>query len=594
MEEQHKIEEEFSEIASRYGWRSEGFLSEKDYEEHYVALVDDLLLEAEKSERDIQQRRMRIDKRLEEMSQTLSIGHEATNVNIVPQAIEEAVALMVENLPRAKAVARGSEDKEFAGQLSAAMDQEYDSNDFEGAVLPKVLWNSKKFYLGIVKVVWDRDMPGEFNNKGGNRLVSIDPRLFHIDPKAKGYTRKDMRYIVVEEPMDLSEVRARYPHKNVEPEGDGISEIRTKDPAFKSIGSEYVIGQRHRVIVKECWLNSDVMHEVEVRDAQGNCIYDKEGKERTKWVKKYPNGRLIITANGKMLVNIPNPYAHGEFPYAIYASRISGRILSWGDAEPLFVLADKMNRLLKDAMANLRISMNTPWIADRHAFGETDKHHLLTNQPGLVILKNPQSEVARLPAGELPQSYFLFYQEMRKLFDDVLGSYGVQRGQLEKGAQLSADAVTQLQSASLARSRLKARMFENFLKRVGWLLQWNERQFFDSDYKVAVTKPGSKEKVIIGWSGEESKGQYNVGIEVGSSLPGAKESNANLIMRLWEKGLLPRDWAVRMMEVPNAEAMIEDIKTREDELASKVKGGIDDVMKRRYRATPGIKGREAV
>ena len=106
-------------------------------------------------------------------------------------------------------------------------------------------------------------------------------------------------------------------------------------------------------------------------------------------------------------------------------------------------------------------------------------------------------------------------------------------------------------------------------------------------------KPGSKEKVIIGWSGEDSPGQYNIGIEVGSSLPGAKESNANLIMRLWEKGILPRDWAIRMMEVPNAEGIIDDIKTREDELA-KISGGLETVMKRRYRATPGVKGREAV
>lgn len=581
LEEELKLLDE-----SQPDWELEGFNSQEEYEAHYVALVDDLQQEAEKANRQISQRRMKVDQIIEQYDLPITRGTSRTNVNIVQQAMELYAALMCESMPRAKATARNQEANEFAGQLTAAMSQEYDATNFEGAVLPRVAVNAFKFFLGITKTTWDPHEKGEFDNRGRVSIVPIDPRLFHIDPYAKGYRLKQMRYLVVEEPMDLSEIRRRYPHKNVEPQGSGISINRRAEDGYIGVGKEYTVGQRHRAVLKECWLNSDVMWLQPKRGENGEIRRDSDGNILKEWTKKYPNGRLIITANGVMLVNQPNPFAHGEHPYSVWASRVSGKLVSWGDAEPLITLDQKMNRLLKDAMGNLRICMNTPWLVDRHAFDSKDKFNLLTNDPNMVIPITQGARCERVPVGELPQSWFSFFNILKQLFDDVLGVSGVNRGQLEKGAQLSAQAVSELQSAALARAQLKARLFEDFLKHQGYLLQWVIRQFYDADATISISKPGTDEKQTIGWTPDMSPGQHSIGIDVGSSLPGAKESNANLIMTLWTKGLLPRDWALRLMEAPQAEAVISDIKKREDELAG-IEGGLKVVMNKRYNKTPG-------
>jgi len=588
IQKQLTLEEELKEFDTP-PWKEQGFKSKALYDEYLVRLVDDLIQESDTFWRNEKDRWMETDRKLEMIGPVKRSAVSRSDVNLVQQAIEEAVALLVETLPRPKAANKTVDDQEFAGQLSAAMDQELDANEFESTVMPKTAYNMKKFFIGVQKITWDPFANGQFNNTGRNVIVNIDPRLCHIDPFAKGYRRHQMRYLVVEEPMDLSEARARWPHVDFEPETNvGLNRPlgKTNPYEVETNGSlEFSLRRRDRVIIKECWLNSNQMKDEPMRDAEGNVLKDENGKIMKKSVRRYPFGRLIITANGKLVVDQANPYAHGEFPYIFYPSRMAGRLLSYGDAEPLLVLAEKMNRLLKDAMANLRVAMNSPWVIDRHAFDSPKKFNLLSQDPGLILPVATGARVERLQAGELPQSSFVFIDLLKNIFNDVLGVQGVQRGQLEKGAQLSADAVSQLQAASAARTRLKSRLLEDSLKFMGHLLQWNIRQFYDTGFQISIAQPGTAEKQVIGWSEDYAQGEYSVDIQVGSSLPGSKEAGANLILKLFERGILPRDWALRLLEFPGAEKIIEDIKQREDELVQL--GAMKEVMQRRYKSTEG-------
>lgn len=579
-------------------WQQEGWASYDDYEKYYVAVVEDLAKEAKNGWRNVKDRWMEVDKRIEMTGPAARQPVSKSDTAFVPQAIEEAVALNCETMPRPKTASRSPDTQEMSGQINGAMEQEFDANEFESLVMPKTVYNAYKFFVGVQKITWDPDESGQFGNTGRNVIVNIDPRYVHPDPFAKGYRRNQMRYLVVEEPMDCSEARRRWPDKEIEAEGKysisrraGASE--STDALLMSGGDgEYTVSVRHRVVVKECWLNTDKTKEEPQKDADGNVIRDADGKIVTKTVKAYPYGRLLIVANGTLLVDMANPYWHGEFPYIFYPCGLRDKILSYGPAEPMLRIAEKMNQLDKDMMSNLRVAMNSPWVIDRHAFDTPKKFNMLTREPGLILPVATGARVERLQAGELPQSVFVFIDHLKKIFDDVVGVSGINRGDLQKGAQLAADAVSQLQQASLARMRMQARRTETGLKFLGHLMQWNIRQFYDSDFQVAMQKPGSEDKVLVGWSVPEAhKGEYSFNIEVGSSLPGSKEAGSALIMTLFEKGLLPRDWALRLMEMPGAEKIIEDIKKRENEFiqlaASVDKDGTKEVMQRRYRAGAG-------
>lgn len=590
------LEEELK-LVNKPIWQEEEFESQKQYEDWYVRLVEDLRSEARNAWRGTKERWMDVDKRIE-MIGSVKQSPSQSDTSFVQQAMEEFVALALENQPRPKTASRTSETQDMCGQINAAIDQELDANEFESVVMPKTLYNTLKFHCGVQKVIWDSDEPGQFGNEGRNKVLNIDTRFMHVDPFAKGYRRSQMRYLIEDCVMDLSEVRRRWPHKNVEPDTNGnISPNRygsdVADLPLKAGGDgEYTIGVRHRVVVKECWINSDRMWHEPQRDKDGNFIRNSDGEIITEWKKKYPYGRHLVVANGKLLVDQPNPFNHGEFPYVFYPLRVCDKIFSYGIAEPLLCISDKLNRLTKDMMANLRVSMNTPWVIDRHAFDTAQKFRMLTHEPGLILPVATGAKVERLQAGELPQSVFVFVEYLRGVFDDIIGIQGVSRGQTQKGSQMSADAISQLQQSATARVRLKARLMETSLRQLGFMLQYNIRQFYDSDFKVAVVKPGSEDKVLVEWNSKLDKGNYSLDIEVGSSLPGAKEAGTALFMKLFEKGILPREWTIRMLEIPGGEKIIEDIREREDELAqlqARSAAGLREVMQRRYNGQGGAR-----
>lgn len=554
-------------------WKQEGFKSEKEYEEKYVDLVEDLLAESQQESKAIRQVWKECEKKVEDVTTQGPVSVTKSNILLVPHSLEEAVAMLVEHLPRPTASAREPALEQFAAGLNKAMDQELDANEFDIGAMPEVAYDMKLFNLGVLKIVWDNKLRGCFGNEGRNVIRSIDPRLCNFDPYCKDMY--DQRYFIVEEIMDMSEVRMRWPDKVVEPESNytlrriDSGKAQSEALSVSPLNDSFKIGTRERVVVKECWLKSDIMVSEPVLDENTKLpLTNEDGSIITKTVRKYPNGRLIITANKTLLVDMANPYTgHCSIPYVFFKARMSKRLLSYGDVQPLLDLQGKLNQLHKDAMRNLRVGMNSPWIIDRHAFDSPKKFNMLTQDPGLILPVASGARVERIPPSELPNALFGFVSYLKSIFDDILGIQPILRGQLEKGSQLSADAVTQLQASSTARIKLKSRYLENSLQRLGHLLQWNIRQFYDTDTKIEIPKPGGDGNETIMWSDEAAQGEYTIQIEAGSSLPGAKESGANLMLTLWKNKLISRRYALNGMKLPGAEKEADRMEAYEKELA---------------------------
>lgn len=555
-------------------WKQEKFADEKKYQEKYVELVKDLRDESRQASRTIRQIWKQCEEQVEDAKNKGPASVTRSDIEIVPHSLEEAVAMLVEHLPRPQATAPEPALEQFAAGLNKAMDQELTANDFDIEPMPDVAYDMKLFNLGVLKITWDQTLAGCFGNEGRNVIKSIDPRNCNFDPYCRNMY--DQRYFIVEEVMDLSEVRRRYPDKVVELESEySLSRIEsgknlTNGLEVSPLNEEFKIGSRERVCLLECWLKSDQMVDEPVIDPQTQLpLQNEDGSYITKSVKKYPYGRLLIVANKTLLVDMANPYTgHCQIPYVFFKARKTKRLLSWGDVEPLLRLQGKLNQLHKDAIRNLRVGMNSPWIIDRHAFDSPKKFNMLTQDPGLILPVASGARVERIPPSELPNALFGFMAYLKSIFDDVLGIQPILRGQLEKGSQLSADAVTQLQASSTARIKLKSRFLESSLQRLGHLLQWNIRQFYDSDVKIEIPKPDGNGTETIMWSDEAAHGEYTIKIEAGSSLPGAKESGANLMMTLWKNKLISRRYALNGMKLPGADKEADNMEKYEKELAS--------------------------
>jgi len=319
------LEEDLEEFKQEV-WEEENFDSYEDYEFYYCNLVDDLRDDSRRKTRKVRDIWNKAEKKLEQVGPETRQSVSRTDVHLVPQAIEEAVSLAVESLPRPKVENRGQHDEQFAAMLNQAMDQEMEANAFDSHVIPKVVYHMKLFALGVIQCTWDMDMPQLFGEKPGRNVLRCqDPRNFNFDPFATGYRREDGRYLIVDRVMDLSLLRAKYPDKKIKPE-DNFS--KPKSDKYNEVqemldmeNREYQLGSRDRVMVKELWLNSEERIKRRARHEDGSYKKDVTGAPVYEVVKKYPHGRLIIVANKTLLCDMPNPYAHGQYPYIFFPAR---------------------------------------------------------------------------------------------------------------------------------------------------------------------------------------------------------------------------------------------------------------------------------
>lgn len=554
-------------------WKFEGCTSEKEYKEKFVALVNSLKTQSERKYNPIKERWANNEKRVElEQSGRGAINSiSRSDLALVPQAVEESVALAVEQLPRPSAAPKQASQEQFAGALNYFMTEECDANDFD-LVVARAMFDSKLFSVGFIKQTVDMEQTGPLGQPGRIIFKNVDPRHVYPDPYAKSWRWEDMRYLVVVEPQDLSDIRARFPGASLEVAPEDDCSIKSEEGATlgwePSIGDDYVVGARHRARVIECWLKDDRKVWHPMTDPKTDEEYvDEDGRPLGTFKKKYPGGRLLIVANGVLLADTHNPFRHKQPPYTAFQSRISRKLFGYGDVELIGMIEDKINQLHKDALRNLRVAMNTPWVVDHNAFDAAEKFHMLTNDPGMVLPVTPGARVERLVAGELPVSLFNFVNWMKSQFDDMLGVQPVLRGQLEKGSQLSAEAVENLQVSSTSRIRLKSRLMENALKHLGQLLQWNIRQFYPSEFAVEMRDPRSGEQIKVSWSANAAESDYAISIEAGSSLPGSKGAKQESFRQLYKDGLIDREYAIQGMELPGADTLIKRMNDREEALA---------------------------
>lgn len=579
-------------------WKVDKFDCQDDYEEHYVKLVRSKVRESENWWKSVLERWAQADRRLSESSNgTSGRGSEATSdLPMVPQAVEESIAVLVETLPHPTASPRQSSQDDFVGALNYFMEVELDANDFD-IEIARVALDMKRFNLGVLKQSIDPDKTGPFGQPHAIVLKHVDPRNCYFDPFATGFAWGDYRYLIVKQVLDLSDVKRRWSRGKYVTEEAAVS--RPKDdlndvaPGGRAHVSEVMeeleeSNGRRRVCVYEMWLKDDRLKFVPDLDETGAVRKDMNGREIGAWEPMFPGGRLIIVAGDVVLADQANPFRHKQPPYTFFPGRIQGKLISAGDVELLGRIEDKINRLHKAMYSNALVNMNSPWIVDRHAFDSPEKFKNITQKQGLVLPITQGARIERLPPAELPQFVFPFLDWLKGTFDDILGIREVQRGQIAQGAQLSAEALGALQGAASARIRLKSRLFENSLKHMGHLLQWNIRQFYPSKMNVQMTDPSTQEPKQLLWDDSLAQPDYAVDIEAGSSLPGSKQTMSQLAITLKREGMIGNRRALNMMELPGADAIA---KERMDEIKEIAQTSLEAALKKGGYDT-GARGRK--
>jgi hypothetical protein len=515
-------------------------------------------------------------------------------VNMVHGALQSQTAILTDSRPRIEFAPTEPSDTEFTEFLNKALESDWERGNWL-TELTEALWDST-YAIGHLGVEYD---PEADLGAGAITLESKDP--FHVfpDPSATDANKKG-KFFVEAEPVDVEEAKADYPEKAKFIKADLIDlmggskteldQIRYRSPVDARVmvdGNETSDQETNGQCLKiTCYIKSNESVE-EKKDETNPETGEVESVYESKL--KYPNGRKIVVVGGVLCHSGPNPYDDGKFPYARLISNMLPReYFGIPDVELLESPQKVFNKLVSFALDVLTLMGNPIWIVDNDSEIDTDN---LFNRPGLVVEKAKGSEVRREEGVQLQPYVLQMIDRMKTWFDDVSGNQDVSRG-ATPGDVTAASAIQSIQDAAQTRYRLKSRFLDATLKDVGslWIsraMQFNSApkmyritqdenvQKYFKMYIEPVTHPETGEVVgkvakVRGYNQDPSTGAYtedaqakeyqirgdfDVRVNTGSSLPFAKANKTQQSLALFDRGLIDGEEVLKNLDYPNYQAV---------------------------------------
>jgi regulator of replication initiation timing len=431
-------------------------------------------------------------------------------INYVFKTIETIRPIMIDNNPRFIALARTQAGVERADVVQKAMDYEWDREKMSlklySSLIPTLVIGNSIFYIP-----WDGD-----SGKDGNvRCIPVDANNIYVDPLATSFS--DAEHVIYATYMHVNQLKKKFPSRSKELSGGDIkySELVSE----KSRDSSKITNQ---VLVLEMWMRdyATVEHE-EV---------DKSGQPITVSTMKYPKGRVVVCAPELSIVlsDKKNPYQDGKFPFVhLKDYDIPFKFWGRGDVEQILSPQHYMNELNNQIIDNAKHTANMQWIIDKNAGIPQSS---LTNRPGLIIRKNPGSEVRRDTPPPMPGYVNDKVQELKSDMETISGIHDANSGDRPTGIQ-AGNAIMALQEAGQTRIRLKVKLMEESLSELATMWYSRMQQFWVEDRFVRLTKDeGITEFDKI--TTDDLQLDYDIKISAGSTMPANKSSKLDLMIRL--------------------------------------------------------------
>lgn len=522
-------------------------------------------------------------------------------INYVFSEIQSVLVILTDNRPNIDVLPQDPSDYEFAQILSQILTSKWDANAWS-YVLAEAILDAAIYGTAIAEVPWKSELA---EGLGDFTFETVDPLYFYPDPNARHKVNDEYcGHTLTAIPTDVGKLKTKYPDKAafIKPDTTNLGvddstredadDVKVKSPVDNRVllesGISYANGKSGQALLLCAYLKSDEV----IEECIGNDVDVETGleKELYQTKKKYPNGRKIEVVGGVLLSDSDNEYS--KFPYARLVDHIMPREF-WGvgEVEQLKSPQQIVNKLVSYLLDVLILTGNPVWVVDTSSGVDTDH---LTNQPGLIIEKNPGSEVRREMGVQL-QPFVM--QALEHFSERVMGKLGstsdVSRG-VAPSANPSGFAIEQLQEAAQTKLRGKSRNVETFLKDVGDLmvdrildgysiprvvrLTNNESAptYFTFHVSDAVDEAGEVKKIatIIRKEFDEASGTYieqapeeyqiksklDIRISTGTSLPLAKAQKAMLADKLFNYKIIDAEEYLNQIDYPKKEKIIERLK----------------------------------
>lgn len=419
--------------------------------------------------------------------------------NYIFSIIETIRPIMIDNDPKFQAMPRNPKGLEFSNDLQSALSYEWDrekmTSKLHRELITTLVTGSSVFFIP-----WNSE-------KKNVEAIAVNPLNIFPDPLATSVD--DAEYIIYALYENEEKLRRLFP-----------------DKAEQLVGGDVDYGELVYENNKDANIDNQILV-LEVWTKNYNSFYSEEENGRA---KKYENGRVITLCPelGVVLSDKANPYKDGKFPFRVLKDYdVPGKF--WGEGEVAQLLSPQkyMNELNNAILDNAKSTANMPWIVDKNSgigYGQ------ITNRPGLIIRKNPGSEVKREQPPTLPGYISNTVESYKSDMEHISGVFNSLRGESETGVY-TAQGILALQEAGQARVRIKVKLMEEFLGELATMWYSRMKQFWKEDRWIRVVNADESFdfREITRNTFEED---YDVRVMAGSTMPVNRGAMLDLMVRL--------------------------------------------------------------
>ena len=360
--------------------------------------------------------------------------------NFIYSSIESMRPILFDNNPRFEAIPVTPEAMEYSLDITTALDYEWHRTNMQELLLANSIYT---FATGTSIVM----LPYQYSDRkkdgvdGEVTPIPVSPFNLYPDPLATNV--EDAEYLIYADYFHVNKLKAKYPEK--------AEYLVGADVHFSELVNDRDSGARidNQVLVLEVWCRDYTTIDVE-EEENGQIVKKKK--------RKYPRGRVITSAPelGVILEDKENPYNSGRFPFFLFKD-IDVPFQFWGEGECKWLLSPQrqINDLYNQVIDNAKSTANMQWIVDKNAGIPKGE---LTNRPGLIIRKNPGTEVRRESPPSMPMYVQQMVETLKADVEVISGIHDVTRGQTPSGVQ-SAAAIVALQEAQIKKRKQRGKYY---------------------------------------------------------------------------------------------------------------------------------------
>lgn len=515
-----------------------------------------------------------------------------TDIPFVKYSIDDRVAQFCDSSPLPVAVARQETQEQFVAGLNAFAGWEFEANSWESK-LPGIATDMDICKLGILRFSFDETQRGPFGDSGKIVIEQLDPRYFHPDPRAKEPKLEYMRFFAYVRPEDKGVIQGRFPEYAgiIKADEHYTSELdKGRTPGNDRAGAGRIMispanygrdyngaGDREAVLLKELWIKDETVKfvpdeiEVENFDESGElidksksrvytkCVVDDDGWVMGRWVRRFPHWRVIVWASKRILMNCPNPFDCGTPPFVFFvAAGKQDTALAPGIGSYILLLDKKLNDAYKRMMRTLQANIERPTIMDQNTFEVPKRWSSIPMLADAIVqIRSTAQRSYKLEAAELPMFVLPFLMKLEYYMTKLTGIPQILQGQLVEGSQVGANTMSGLQEGGAATLRMHARAFKDPLKEAGRIMCSFIRQFYPKEVEYVMIDPADLSKKRVTWNKEvDNPDEYDVMVDIGSSLPGAREGAYRQMLDLYKQDIADKQAVCVAGKIPGWQEML--------------------------------------